>query len=284
MRRLTNGLLWFALALLAVDLFAQTPTPVPYVVHKGPMTSAVPGYWLNTGYNSPCPQTAPGIHPFTTWQEPVLGTTLYYGGDMNVVATHPNNYGTYIDAIYGNHSRAYYDFQGFIIPMIPQLGPPNFYPAPTAASQLCTQWVQLGNTSTCPNTGNYSGQFANNSVWTTGLAFYQPQIQAACSGPQPTRTPTPSPTFVPTKTNTPGPSPTPAPNQFQDWIYQVAKEKLIVGCSPTLYCPGDNTLTWQGLVTRAQQAVYMLKAEHGSSYTPPPCTPPGNFTDVPCVH
>lgn len=90
-------------------------------------------------------------------------------------------------------------------------------------------------------------------------------------------TPTPTPT-------PPGPTPTPGPNQFQDWIYQVAAEKLIVGCSPTLYCPGDNTLTWQGLVTRAQQAVYMLKAEHGASYVPPPCAPPGKFTDVRCVH
>ena len=33
-------------------------------------------------------------------------------------------------------------------------------------------------------------------------------------------------------------------------------------------------------VTRAQMAVFLLKAEHGSSYTPPPCA--GVFGDVPC--
>ena len=29
-------------------------------------------------------------------------------------------------------------------------------------------------------------------------------------------------------------------------------------------------------------AVFVLKAEHGVCYTPPPCTPPGVFADVPC--
>jgi hypothetical protein len=29
-------------------------------------------------------------------------------------------------------------------------------------------------------------------------------------------------------------------------------------------------------------AVFLLKAEHGSSYVPPACTPPGQFADVPC--
>jgi hypothetical protein len=33
-------------------------------------------------------------------------------------------------------------------------------------------------------------------------------------------------------------------------------------------------------VTRAQMAVFLLKAEHGSAYVPPPCT--GVFSDTPC--
>ena len=32
--------------------------------------------------------------------------------------------------------------------------------------------------------------------------------------------------------------------------------------------------------TRAQMAVFLLKAEHGSSYAPPACA--GAFPDVPC--
>jgi hypothetical protein len=29
-------------------------------------------------------------------------------------------------------------------------------------------------------------------------------------------------------------------------------------------------------------AVFLLKAEHGPNYLPPPCTPPGVFPDVAC--
>ncbi len=29
-------------------------------------------------------------------------------------------------------------------------------------------------------------------------------------------------------------------------------------------------------------AVFLLKAQHGSAYVPPACTPPGVFLDVPC--
>jgi hypothetical protein len=35
-------------------------------------------------------------------------------------------------------------------------------------------------------------------------------------------------------------------------------------------------------VRRDQMAVFLLKAEHGSTYVPPACTPPGVFTDVVC--
>jgi ELWxxDGT repeat protein len=59
------------------------------------------------------------------------------------------------------------------------------------------------------------------------------------------------------------------------WIEQLAEDGLTGGCSanPPLYCP-DNSLT------RAEMAVLLLKAKHGSSFTPPPAT--GTvFTDVP---
>jgi hypothetical protein len=57
------------------------------------------------------------------------------------------------------------------------------------------------------------------------------------------------------------------------WIEQLAAENITAGCGngPT-YCPGAS-------VTRAQMAVFVLKAKHGSAWTPPPAS--GDFTDVP---
>ncbi len=63
------------------------------------------------------------------------------------------------------------------------------------------------------------------------------------------------------------------PSLFADWIEQLYNEGITAGCAPSLYCPDDP-------VTRAQMSVFLLKTEHGSGYTPPPCTP--LFNDVPC--
>jgi virginiamycin B lyase len=65
----------------------------------------------------------------------------------------------------------------------------------------------------------------------------------------------------------------PASNPFAPWIEQLAGFGITGGCGGGDYCPGDP-------VTRAQMAVFLLKAEHGSSYAPPACI--GIFTDVPC--
>ena len=56
------------------------------------------------------------------------------------------------------------------------------------------------------------------------------------------------------------------------WIKQLAAEGITGGCGVGIYCP-DAT------VTRAQMAVFLLKAKHGSSYSPPAAI--GVFTDVP---
>jgi hypothetical protein len=67
---------------------------------------------------------------------------------------------------------------------------------------------------------------------------------------------------------------TPCPDGFAvDWIEQLAAEGITGGCGGGNYCPGS-------MVTRAQMAAFLLKAEHGSSYVPPPCV--GVFADVPC--
>jgi purple acid phosphatase-like protein len=59
-----------------------------------------------------------------------------------------------------------------------------------------------------------------------------------------------------------------------DWIEQFYNDGITNGCStnPPQYCPTNP-------VTRAQMAIFLLRAKHGSSYTPPSAT--GIFSDVP---
>ena len=65
----------------------------------------------------------------------------------------------------------------------------------------------------------------------------------------------------------------PCPSTFANWIEALAAEGITGGCGGGNYCP-------QNPVRRDQMAVFLLKAKHGSSYAPPPCT--GDFPDVPC--
>jgi RHS repeat-associated protein len=58
-------------------------------------------------------------------------------------------------------------------------------------------------------------------------------------------------------------------------IYWMQSQGITGGCTGSTFCP-------EAPVTRDQMAQFLLRAEHGSSYTPPACTPPGQFTDVPC--
>jgi len=63
------------------------------------------------------------------------------------------------------------------------------------------------------------------------------------------------------------------PGLFSDWIEDLATAGITAGCGGGNYCP-------LLAVTRAQMAVFLLKAEHGAAYTPPACQ--GLFGDVPC--
>ncbi len=65
----------------------------------------------------------------------------------------------------------------------------------------------------------------------------------------------------------------PVSSPFHDDIIAIATDGITGGCSGSDYCP---TLP----VRRDQMAAFLLKAEHGSAYTPPACA--GIFTDVPC--
>lgn len=57
------------------------------------------------------------------------------------------------------------------------------------------------------------------------------------------------------------------------WIKQLAADGITGGCGSGNYCPDDP-------VTRAQMAVFLLRAKYGSSYTPPTVGSISGFNDV----
>jgi len=65
----------------------------------------------------------------------------------------------------------------------------------------------------------------------------------------------------------------PCPSTFANWVEALAAEGITGGCGGGNYCP-------QNPVRRDQMAVFLLKAEHGSSFAPPACA--GTFGDVAC--
>lgn len=76
-----------------------------------------------------------------------------------------------------------------------------------------------------------------------------------------------------------------APYTFQDvlptywawpWIEAIFEEGITQGCTATpSFCPA-------GLVSRAEMAVFLVRAIHGANFTPPP--PTGIFADVPTTY
>ena len=65
----------------------------------------------------------------------------------------------------------------------------------------------------------------------------------------------------------------PTSQQFYFYIEDIFHNGITGGCGGGNYCPGNP-------ITRAQMAVFLLKAKHGAAYVPPACT--GIFADVPC--
>ena len=65
----------------------------------------------------------------------------------------------------------------------------------------------------------------------------------------------------------------PPGDPFHDYVISVARAGITAGCGGGNYCRNNP-------VTRAQMAVFLLKAEHGASYSPPACQ--SVFSDVPC--
>jgi uncharacterized repeat protein (TIGR03803 family) len=65
----------------------------------------------------------------------------------------------------------------------------------------------------------------------------------------------------------------PGDGAFHEEIEAIFRAGIAVGCAAGLYCR-------DAPATRAQMAVLLLKGEHGSGYTPAPCS--GVFADVDC--
>ena len=65
----------------------------------------------------------------------------------------------------------------------------------------------------------------------------------------------------------------PPSHPFYEYVETALHAGLTDGCGEDAYCPDV-------AITRAQLAVFLLKARHGASFLPPPCS--GIFDDVPC--
>jgi hypothetical protein len=68
--------------------------------------------------------------------------------------------------------------------------------------------------------------------------------------------------------------PTTGKEWMEAWVDQFYRDGITGGCgvSPLIYCP-------ERAVTRAEMAVFVLRAKHGSSYAPPAAS--HYFSDVP---
>jgi len=66
----------------------------------------------------------------------------------------------------------------------------------------------------------------------------------------------------------------PQADPFHASVETILRDGITSGCGPGLYCPSSS-------ITRAQMAVFLLRAEHGAAYVPPACVD-GVFGDVFC--
>ena len=80
--------------------------------------------------------------------------------------------------------------------------------------------------------------------------------------------------FTPPAVSTTRFSDVPMSHTFAAWIEAFAAARITAGCGGGRYCPND-------AVTRAQMAVFLLRAMHGSNYQPPALPAGGSpFADV----
>lgn len=248
-------------------------------VYNGNAVAPHPGMWhcATSGNFRYCPCYP---LPYATWTDPEtnnLGLFRYDFSPMKQPQACPGGIGvppcSYANNGGPNHSLTWLDPGAVERPIQRQPVTNGFYPGPAG---LCSVWLANGNTGVCPNT-NYVGAIKANSVWVTAYNYKKPAMDAdpGCQGGA--VTPTPS------KTPTPAVTPTPQPSIYADWVYAAVAQGYLVGCGGNRFCPGDPSVMQQGLLTRAQETVFLLKSVHGPSYVPPKCVAPGAFVDVACA-
>jgi hypothetical protein len=81
------------------------------------------------------------------------------------------------------------------------------------------------------------------------------------------------PGYVPPACTTPVFTDVPASSPFCRFIEELFRRGVVAGCAPNQYCPSNP-------VTREQMAVFVLRTLD-PTLTPPACTPPNLFADVP---
>ena len=127
---------------------------------------------------------------------------------------------------------------------------PNDYWAANFVARLASAGITAGcgNSNYCPEQAVTRAQMA---------IFIERGIHGSSFTPG-----TPSITFTDTTTN-----------WARYWIEALRADGITSGCGSNTFCPED-------AVTRAQMAVFLLRARHGSSYIPPNVVDSG-FSDVP---
>jgi hypothetical protein len=108
-------------------------------------------------------------------------------------------------------------------------------------------------------------KFSIAGVYPTPIPSPWPGFQTFLLTRQGATTVTATPTFVPT----------PPPNPQADYIYALEAAGVTAGCGGGKFCP-------DAPLTRGQAAVWLWKLDH-PGVPPPKCSPPGAFSDVPCV-
>lgn len=85
--------------------------------------------------------------------------------------------------------------------------------------------------------------------------------------------------YVPPACSSPSFADVPCASQLSQFVEQVNADGIdtggVDGCPAGNFCPESD-------MTRKRMAYWLLRAEHGGGYTPPTCSPPGVFSDVPC--
>ena len=202
----------------------------------------------------------------------VAGATLSYTGGSTTSA--PN--GAYTITVP-------YDWSGTVTPLKTGY---SFTPFSRDYSHVSTDWL---NQDFVPHVSVFADVPVAGKEWMQPWieAFYQHGVTTGCGGgnycPENNVTRAEMAVFLLRAKHGAGYSPPAASHFFADvpvtgkewmepWIDQYYREGMTTGCGGGNYCPENN-------VTRAEMAVFVLRALHGGGYGPPAAS--GDFLDVP---